>query len=222
MTDSALLPPADVETVFRRLSEAMPGRSERAKGPKGQPDAFRSCISCMLSAQSLDSNTAKACRALFALAQTPAEMLALSDEEIVDAIRPAGLYNNKARAIRKFCRQLLDEHDGIVPDTRKGLLAMHGIGRKCADIVLSFTFGEDAIAVDTHVGRVCDRIGLARGPTEAKIAEILDDRAPDWAKEEGHFWLIQLGKRICKSRRPQCERCPVNDLCQYYGGEADG
>ncbi|MGP1284204.1 MAG: endonuclease III domain-containing protein [Parasphingopyxis sp.] len=219
MTDSGLLPPDNVETVFRRLSEAMPGRSERAKGPKGQPDAFRSCISCMLSAQSLDSNTAKASRALFALAQTPTGMLALSDAEIIDAIRPAGLYNNKARAIRRFCRQLLDEHDGVVPDTRKGLLAMHGIGRKCADIVLSFTFGHDAIAVDTHVGRVCRRIGLARGPTEAKIAEVLDERAPGWAKEEGHFWLIQLGKRICKSRRPQCGRCPVGDLCQYHAGE---
>ncbi|MGP1352536.1 MAG: endonuclease III domain-containing protein [Parasphingopyxis sp.] len=218
MSEAGLLPPEDVETVFRRLSEAMPGRSERAKGPKGQPDAFRSCISCMLSAQSLDSNTAKASRALFALAQTPAEMLALSDAEIIEAIKPAGLYNNKARAIRKFCRQLLDEHDGVVPDTRKGLLGMYGIGRKCADIVLSFAFGEEAIAVDTHVGRVCDRIGLARGPTEAKIAEVLDKRAPDWAKDEGHFWLIQLGKRICKSRRPHCARCPVSDLCQYYAG----
>ncbi|WP_299329273.1 endonuclease III [Parasphingopyxis sp.] len=169
MNETGLLPPKDVETVFRRLSEAMPGRSQRAKGPKGQPDAFRSCISCMLSAQSLDSNTAKASRALFALAQTPAEMLALSDEAIIEAIKPAGLYNNKARAIRKFCRQLLDEHDGVVPNTRKGLLGMYGIGRKCADIVLSFTFGEDTIAVDTHVGRSATGSGWRAGRPRQRL-----------------------------------------------------
>jgi len=95
-------------------------------------------------------------------------------------------------------------------------MSLPGIGRKCADIVLSFTFGRDVIAVDTHVHRVCNRLGLARGKTEAKTAESLVEQSPDWALRDGHFWLIQFGKRICTARAPQCERCPVSDLCHWY------
>jgi len=205
----------EVEAVYRALEASMPGRTASAKGPKGQPDAFRSCISCMLSAQSRDANTAKAARQLFAIAKTPQAMLALDDEAVAQAIKPAGLYNMKARNIRKFCTALLDEHDGVVPSTRAGLLSLPGIGRKCADIVMSFTFGEDVIAVDTHVHRVANRIGLARGKTEAQTAQSLEERSPDWAKRDGHFWLLQFGKRVCQARAPQCHACVVRDVCAY-------
>lgn len=204
----------EVEEVFRRLSKAMPGRTKGAKGPKGQPDAFRACIACMLSAQSLDRNTAAATRALFALAKTPKEMLALGEHEIARAIKPCGLYNSKARNIKRFCRALIEEHGGVVPDTREGLMSLPGIGRKCADIVLSFTFGKDVIAVDTHVHRVCNRIGLTRAKTAEKTAEQLEHRAPQWAKHDGHFWLIQFGKRVCRARLPKCDICVVADLCE--------
>ena len=207
---------ADAETVFERLRTAMPGRTPDAKGPKDQPDPFRSCISCMLSAQSLDRNTAAASRALFALARTPEQMLALDDESIAAAIKPAGLYNMKTRNIRKFCEALIGEHGGAVPDTREGLLSLPGIGRKCADIVMSFTFDADVIAVDTHVHRVCNRIGLTDAKTAEKTAGQLEKRAPEWARRDGHFWLIQLGKRICVARSPKCEICPVSDLCLWY------
>ncbi|MEE4540314.1 MAG: endonuclease III [Erythrobacter sp.] len=209
-----MLNEAQVEEVYRRLAEAMPGRTKGAKGPKGQPDAFRSCISCMLSAQSLDRNTAAATKALFALAKTPETMLALSDDEIRDAIRPCGLYNNKTKAIRKFCTALNEEHGGVVPDTREGLLTMPGIGRKCADIVMSFTFGKDVIAVDTHVHRVCNRIGLTQAKTADKTAQQLEERSPDWALRDGHFWLIQFGKRVCRARIPKCDICVVSQLCE--------
>lgn len=205
-----------IEEVYRRLAKAMPGRTKNAKGPKGQPDAFRSCISCMLSAQSLDRNTAKASRALFALAQTPEDMLELDDRDIAAAIKPCGLYNNKTRNIRKFCEALLAEHGGTVPDTREGLLSLPGIGRKCADIVLSFTFGKDVIAVDTHVHRVCNRIGLTQAKLADATARQLEERSPDWALRDGHFWLIQFGKTVCTSRSPKCEQCPVSDLCEWY------
>ena len=211
-----MLTRAEVEEVYRRLAQAMPGRTKDAKGPKGQPDAFRSCISCMLSAQSLDRNTARAANQLFALATTPSEMLALSDERIAAAIMPCGLYNMKTRNIRAFCSALLDTHHGIVPDTREGLLSLPGIGRKCADIVLSFTFGKDVIAVDTHVHRVCNRIGLTDAKTADKTAQQLEDRSPEWAMRDGHFWLIQFGKRICVARSPKCQQCPVSELCEYY------
>ncbi len=203
-----------IEEVYRRLSQAMPGRTKDAKGPKGQPDAFRSCISCMLSAQSLDRNTAVATRALFKLAHTPEAMLALSDAEIATAIKPCGLYNTKTRNIRKFCTALLEEHGGVVPGTREGLLSLPGIGRKCADIVMSFTFGADVIAVDTHVHRVCNRIGLTQAKTADKTAQQLEERSPDWAMRDGHFWLIQFGKSVCRARVPKCAICVVSDLCE--------
>lgn len=217
-----MLAASEVEEVYRRLSRAMPGRTRGAKGPKGQPDAFRSCISCMLSAQSLDRNTGKAARALFALAKTPEGMLALTDEQIARAIKPCGLYNMKTRNIRRFCEALLAEHGGIVPQTREGLLSLPGIGRKCADIVLSFTFGHDIIAVDTHVHRVSNRIGLAEARTAERTAEQLEERSPGWALRDGHFWLIQHGKRICRARSPRCAVCPVNDLCEYYARRDGG
>ena len=217
-----MLTKPQVEEVYRRLSDAMPGRTPGAKGPKGQPDAFRSCISCMLSAQSLDRNTAAATKALFALATTPHDMLALDDEVVAQAIKPCGLYNMKARNIRNFCSALLAEYGGVVPDTRKGLLNLPGIGRKCADIVLSFTFGKDVIAVDTHVHRVCNRIGLTEAKTADKTAQQLEQRSPQWALHDGHFWLIQFGKQICRARAPQCERCPVNDICEYYAAIVAG
>ena len=207
---------AEIDTLYRRLSKAMPGRTRDAKGAKDQPDAFRSCVSCMLSAQSLDRNTAKAAKQLFKLARSPRGVLKLSDEQIVEAIRPCGLFNVKTRNLRKFCIALIEDHGGVVPATREGLMSLPGIGRKCADIVMSFAFGADVIAVDTHVHRVCNRTGLARGKTEAKTAEALDQRSPDWVKKDGHFWLIQFGKAVCTARAPKCDTCPVSDLCVWY------
>lgn len=214
-----MLTEAQVEDVYRILAQEMPGRTPGAKGPKGQPDAFRSCISCMLSAQSLDRNTARASEALFALATTPEAMLELDDRDIAAAIKPCGLYNNKTRSIRRFCEALLAQHGGKVADTRSGLMELPGIGRKCADIVLSFTFGKDVIAVDTHVHRVCNRIGMTQGKTANKTAQQLEERSPQWALHDGHFWLIQFGKSICTARAPKCETCPVSRLCEWYSAE---
>lgn len=209
-----MLDEKQVEEVYRKLAEAMPGRTRDAKGPKGQPDAFRSCVSCMLSAQSLDRNTAAATRALFRLAKTPEAMLELDDDAIREAIRPCGLYNTKTKSIRRFCTALIEEHGGVVPDTREGLMSLPGIGRKCADIVMSFTFGKDVIAVDTHVHRVCNRIGLTAAKTADKTAQQLEERSPDWAMADGHFWLIQFGKMVCRARVPKCNICAVSDLCE--------
>jgi endonuclease-3 len=169
----------------------------------------------MLSAQSRDANTAKATRQLFALARTPRAMLALDDGAIAEAIKPAGLYNMKTRNICKFCTAVIKDHDGVVPQSRDGLLSLPGIGRKCADIVMSFTFGADIIAVDTHVHRVCNRTGLARGKTEEQTAKSLEERSPQWALRDGHFWLIQFGKNVCTSRAPACPSCSINDICLW-------
>ncbi len=211
-----LLDEAAVERIFQTLAKTMPGREPGAKGSKEQPDLFRSCVSCMLSAQSRDENTAKASRQLFELADTPEGILGLDDASIVQAIRPAGLYNMKCKNVKAFCRTVIGEHAGDIPTDRKGLMSLPGIGRKCADIVLSFALGEAVIAVDSHVHRVVNRLGLAQGKTEAQSAISLDQRAPQWAKADGHFWLIQLGKRICASRAPKCDQCPVSGDCRWY------
>lgn len=214
-----MLAAEQVDEVMRRLAAAMPGRTHGAKGPKGQPDAFRSAVACILSAQSLDRNTAAATTALFRLARSPRGILALDEATIAAAIRPCGLYNTKARNIRAFCAALIERHGGKVPNDRAALLALPGIGRKCADIIQSFVFGEAVIAVDTHVHRVCNRIGLTAAKTADQTAAQLEARVPDWARADGHFWLIQFGKKVCRARAPRCVHCPVSDLCEFYAAQ---
>ncbi|PWJ12088.1 endonuclease III domain-containing protein [Jannaschia seohaensis] len=209
---STMLSQDEMTEVFTRLRAARP--EIQPPEAKGGRTAFRSVVSCMLSAQSLDRNTAAASRALFALAQTPEGILALSDDQITTAIRPAGLYNVKARNLRKMCRALLDDHGGAVPRDRRGLMSLPGVGRKCADIVLHFTFGQPVVAVDTHVHRVCNRVGLAEGKTEAQTAASLDARMPDAFRMEAHLLLLDHGKRVCRARVPRCGDCLLADLCQ--------
>lgn len=210
-----MLDESQIEELFRRL-EARAPKGVRPRQVKEDEDAFRALVSCLLSAQSLDSNTAKAKRALFALADTPEGILALDDAVVAEAIRPAGLYNMKTRNLKRLCRALIDAHGKRVPRDRKGLMRLPGIGRKCADIMLHFSFGQNTIAVDTHVHRVCNRIGLARGRSEADTARSLEARAPDWALADGHLWLLEFGKRTCRARAPKCPNCCLNDLCEAF------
>ncbi|WP_285294106.1 endonuclease III domain-containing protein [Aureimonas altamirensis] len=212
---SERLPSAEVQDCFRRLRAHMPGRVERAKGPKGEADPFRALVACMLSAQSRDANTRLAADALFRLADTPQSTLALDEAVIARAIRPCGLYNAKARNILRMAAALLDRHGGAVPTTRDGLTALPGVGRKCADIMLSFVYDRPVIAVDTHVFRVANRLGLTRAPTADCTADELAARAPRWALRDGHFWLIQFGKAVCHARAPECPTCFLADLCLW-------
>lgn len=205
-----------VEEVFTRF-RARHGLTPKRPNVKKEADYFRSLVSCLLSAQSRDENTAKAKNALFALADTPQGILNLDDDAVAKAIKPCGLYNMKTKNLRKLCAALIKEHDSIVPKTREGLMSLPGIGRKCADIMLRFSFGEATIAVDTHVQRVCTRLGLTNGKTEAQSAIELDEKAPDWAKHDGHEWLIDFGKDICHARAPKCQICFLNDLCESTG-----
>lgn len=210
----ALLDATAIDEVFARLKAASP--PGHAKAPvKDDLVAFRGLVACLLSAQSRDDNTAKAKNALFALADTPAAILALDDEALMAAIRPAGLYNMKTRNLKRLCTALIEEHGDAVPRDRTGLMSLPGIGRKCADIMLSFSFGEAVIAVDTHVHRVANRIGLAHGRTEAETATSLEARAPHWAGREAHMWLLRFGKTTCRARAPRCVDCILRDLCRY-------
>lgn len=209
-----LLDSGDIDELFRRLKAISPDSGER-KTVKDDRVAFRALVACLLSAQSRDDNTAKAKNALFALADTPAGILALDDHVVAEAIKPAGLYNVKTRNLKRLCMALIDGHGEAVPRDRKGLMALPGIGRKCADIMLSFSFGEPVLAVDTHVHRVANRIGLAHGSTEAETAKSLEARAPHWAGRESHMWLLRFGKTTCRSRTPRCPDCVLRDLCRH-------
>ncbi len=210
----ALLHPDEIDELFSRLKAIFPSKPKE-QTVKDDGVAFRALVACLLSAQSLDSNTAKAKTALFAIADTPEGILALDNEIVAKAIRPAGLFNTKTRNLKRLCAFLIEEHDSRVPRDRVGLMRLPGIGRKCADIMLSFSFGQPVIAVDTHVHRVANRIGLARGRNEAETAKSLEVRISHWAGRASHMWLLRFGKSVCRSRTPKCPGCLLRDLCRF-------
>jgi endonuclease III len=207
---------AAVEEVFRRFHERKP-EQDVIPEIKVKDTVFKSLVSVMLSAQSRDANTAKATRKLFAVAETPEAILALPDERLQDLIKDAGLYRMKARNIKRMCEALLAAHGGVVPSTREELMRLPGVGRKSADIMLRFVFGEAAVAVDTHVFRVSNRLGLAHGKVEAQVARQLEHRIPPRWRWGAHIWLLEHGKELCRSRRPRCEACFLVDLCERNG-----
>lgn len=177
---------------------------------------FKSLVGVILSAQTQDSRTYKACVQLFDKAGTPQEILALRLEQLTELIRPVGMYNVKARNLQLMSQQLIDRHAGQVPNDRDQLMALAGVGRKSTDIIMRFVFDQPTIAVDTHVHRLCNRLGIANTKTYDKTAEILEAHTPDEHRWRAHEWLITHGKTVCKSRKPRCHECMLADLCDHY------
>mgnify|MGYP001821938498 CR=1 FL=1 len=218
----ALLDPDQIDRLFAILAAAAPEENrpepaDRAIDAKLGSDAFASLVGVMLSAQSRDAMTAQAKRQLLARAATPKAILALDETEIARLIKPCGLYNMKARNLKRMCAALLDRHGGAVPESRAELMALPGVGRKCADIMGRFVYGRPEIPVDTHVFRVARRTGLAQGRTEAQLAADLDARVPERWRWGAHMWLLNHGKRCCRARQPACTACPIEGLCQRHG-----
>ena len=205
-----------IDEVFCRFAVRRPDQDVIPE-VKVKDTVFKSLVSVMLSAQSRDANTAKATAKLFAVAHTPEEILALPEERLQVLIKDAGLYRAKARNIRRMCQVLLEERGGVVPRTREEMMALPGVGRKSADIMLRFVFGQVAIAVDTHVFRVSRRLGLAHGKVEAQVARELETRVPERWRWGAHIWLLMHGREVCRSRRPSCEACFLADLCERNG-----
>lgn len=181
--------------------------------------AFRSpfelLVAVILSAQATDRSVNLATHELFRAADTPAAMLAMGEEGLCEYIRRIGLYRSKARHIIAACRMLLDNHDGEVPRDREALERLPGVGRKTANVVLNVAFGEPTIAVDTHVFRVANRTGLAKGRTPLEVEQALLARVPAQYLHDAHHWLVLHGRYVCKARVPECWRCPIADLCDY-------
>jgi endonuclease-3 len=204
-----------ITEVYRRFHARNPTPNNPPR-EKIYNSAFKSLVGVTLSAQTRDERTAEACRNLFAVARTPQQILDLDMEQLKALIRPAGMYNNKARNLKLMSQQLIDRHGGRVPKERKQLMELAGVGRKSTDIMMRFVFNEPAIAVDTHVHRIANRLGIASAKIESKTAEILERDTPDEYRWGAHEWLIAQGKHVCRARRPECERCMFTDICDHY------
>ena len=176
---------------------------------------FELLISVMLSAQATDISVNKATALLYPVASTPQTMLDLGETRLKGYIKTIGLYNSKAKNIIETCRQLIAQHNGQVPTTRQELEALPGVGRKTASVVLNTAFGEPTIAVDTHIFRVSNRTGLAKGKTPLEVELRLTKLTPQEFRQDAHHWLILHGRYTCKARKPECPTCVINDLCEF-------
>lgn len=177
-------------------------------------------VAVVLSAQATDVGVNKATGPLFARVDTPEAMVALGEEQLREAIRTIGLYRTKARNVIALSRLLVERHGGAVPRDRAALEALPGVGRKTANVVLNSAFGEPTIAVDTHIFRLGNRTGLARGKTPREVEDRLLEIVPERYKRHAHHWLILHGRYVCKARKPACPDCAVRDLCLYPGKTA--
>ena len=178
---------------------------------------FELLVAVILSAQATDKSVNIATRQLFKVARTPQAILALGVDGLTGYVKSIGLYQGKAKNIIATCRVLLDAHDGKVPETREALEALPGVGRKTASVILNTAFGQPTIAVDTHIFRVANRLGLAPGKTVREVEDKLVKRVPDEFKLDAHHWLILHGRYVCKARKPACPACAVADLCGFKG-----
>lgn len=201
--------------IYERFQQADPNPN-RPPREKIYNNAFKSLVGVVLSAQTKDERTAQACKNLFAVADTPRAILALDMDRLKLLIRPSGMYNNKAKNLKIMSQQLIDRHNGQVPNDRSALMDLAGVGRKSTDIMMRFVFNQPAIAVDTHVHRITNRLGVATTKAEHKTAEILEQHTPDQYRWGAHEWFISYGKHVCQARSPKCEVCMFTDLCDYY------
>ncbi|MBQ1684718.1 MAG: endonuclease III [Clostridia bacterium] len=204
--------PKWTEQVLKALADAHPD----AKPELDFTNPFELLIATILSAQCTDKQVNKVTPALFRDHPNAASVAAMTEEELTEYIRPCGFFNTKAKHILSACRDIAERFGGEVPSDRESLQSLAGVGRKTANVVLSNAFGEPAIAVDTHVFRVSNRIGLADASTVEKTEQQLMENIPRDKWSIAHHWLIFHGRRVCSSQRPKCEKCTLAEFCRYY------
>ena len=197
--------------LFARLAASYPN----ARGELHANTPFELLVAVVLSAQATDVAVNKATQKLFQVANTPQAVLALGEEGLKSYIKAIGLYNTKARNLIALCRKLVNEHCGQVPRKRETLRELPGVGWKTASVVTNVAFGQPTIAVDTHIFRVACRTGLASGNSRDAISRWLEETTPRNYKHNAHLWLVLHGRYVCKARKPECWRCPIEDLCSY-------
>jgi endonuclease-3 len=206
--------------VLARLRRAAPAWDTTALAAVAQEtarDPFRILISCLLSLRTKDETTGPASARLFALADTPAGILALPAPVIERAIFPVGFYRTKARVLHRVCRDLVERFDGRVPPDLDDLLTLHGVGRKTANLVVTFAFGLAGICVDTHVHRISNRLGWVRTRSPHQTEAALRERLPRRHWIGLNDLLVSFGQNLCRPTSPHCSSCPVRELCPRVG-----
>lgn len=206
-----LLKKKEIEEIFFRLSAENPEPVTELIAP----NPYCLLVAIILSAQATDKGVNKATPALFAVADTPQKMLALGEERLKRYISTIGLFNSKAKHIMGMSAKLIEVFGGEIPHSRETLQTLPGVGRKTANVWLNCVLGEATIAVDTHVQRVSNRIGLVRAKTPLETEKQLEKIIPSAWKRHAHHWLILHGRYVCKARKPNCAHCRIADLCQY-------
>ncbi len=201
---------AEIYEIFATFEKDNP----EPEGELNHSNEFTLLVAVVLSAQATDVGVNKATKHLFQIADTPEKMVALGEDKIREEIRTIGLYKNKAKNTYLLSKMLIEQHGGQVPQTREELEALPGVGRKTANVVLNIAFGQPTIAVDTHLFRIANRIGLAPGKTPLDVETKLEKVIPPEFIQHAHHWLILHGRYICKARKPACDRCIIYDLCK--------
>lgn len=202
---------AQIHEIFRRFSIQRP----EPTGELEYVNPFTLLVAVALSAQATDAGVNRATRALFAVVDTPQKMVELGEQRLGDYIRTIGLWRNKAKNVIALSEALVRDHGGEVPDDLDALVKLPGVGRKTANVVLNVAFGHKTMAVDTHILRIGNRIGLAPGKTPDEVERELVRIIPDEFMRHAHHWLILHGRYVCKARKPDCEMCVIADLCKW-------
>ncbi len=203
--------PDKVAEFFRRLAAARPAPKTELE----YASPYTLLIAVVLSAQATDAGVNRATPALFAAADSPEKMVKLGEARVRDFIKTIGLYRTKAKNVVALSKMLIERHHGQVPRNRDELEALPGVGRKTANVVLNVAFGQPTIAVDTHIFRVANRTGLARGKNPLAVELKLEKVVPKQYLQHAHHWLILHGRYTCTARKPHCPECAVRDLCAY-------
>ena len=186
--------------------------------PKSELDfknPFTLLVSVVLSAQATDKSVNFYTKPLYEVADTPQKILALGQEKLIEFIKPIGLWKNKSKNIIALSKKLIEDFGGIVPDSRKKLMSLPGVGRKTANVVLNVVFGQNTMPVDTHLLRICPKIGLAEGSTPEQVENSLLKNIPAEYLQHAHHWLLLHGRYVCTARNPKCNECLIRDLCLY-------
>lgn len=202
----------NIEKILKILSETYP----EAKCALSFNSPYELLIATMLSAQCTDVRVNQVTDELYKEYNTPEKIISLTEEELGEKIRSCGLYKSKSKNILATTRAIIEEHNGKVPNTMEELIKLPGVGRKTANVVLSNAFGVPAIAVDTHVFRVSNRLGIAKGDTPEQVEKGLMENVPREMWSDTHHYIIWHGRQICKARKPNCEECPLAPYCEYF------
>ena len=199
------------ELFYRKLKNENPN----PKGELNYINSYTLLVAVVLSAQATDVSVNKATKNLFKIAKTPEQMLDLGEANLKNHIKTIGLYNSKAKNIINLSLMLKTKHRSIIPQDLETIQQLPGVGRKTANVVLNMAFGHPTIAVDTHVFRIANRTGLAKGKTPLEVEKILNRITPNKFKHHAHHWLILHGRYVCKSRKPDCPNCVVREYCNF-------